>query len=205
MNQIITYRVASGGRLARGVRSPLAARRRRRRHHARGLPAAGRPGRRLARQSAARGRALRLPVRRAGLLAVLQFAAHRHHGHVRHLAADRRVARRDRRRRHDALRRARGGHGAAGGAASPSSPGWRKPGAIVNFISESVHDRLQVRRGAVPRQHATAEAVRRSRRARRASGRTAATSSSTWTKPTRASLDHRAAPRWRCSCSARCS
>ena len=58
-----------------------------------------------------------------------------------------------------------------------------KAGAIVNFISESVHDRLQVRRRAVPGQHAIAQAVRHSRRARQISGRTAAISSGTCTKP----------------------
>ena len=100
------------------------------------LPAG--PGRCLAGQPAARGRPVRLPVRRAGLLAVLQFAAHGHHGHLRHLPARRRVARRDRRRRHHPVRRAGGGHGPAGGAASPSSPGWPGRASIVNFISESV-------------------------------------------------------------------
>ena len=123
-----------------------------------------------------------------GLLAVLQLAAHRDHRHLRDLAAGRRVARRDRGRRPVALRRAGGRRRRCWWRSSRSSPGWSKAGAIVNFISESVMIGLQVRRGAVPRQHAAAEAVRLPRRARRFLGEQRRTSSGTWTKPIRPSL-----------------
>ena len=69
------------------LRPAMAAPRSRRRADARGLPAAGRARRCVAGRAAAGGRPLRVPVRRPGLLAVLQFAPHRHHGHVGHLAA----------------------------------------------------------------------------------------------------------------------
>ncbi len=103
-----------------------------------GVPAAGGAGRRLARQPAARGRPLRLPVRRAGLLAVLQFAPYRDHGDVGHLAAGRRLARRASRA---ATRRASARSPRAPrcwSRSSRSSPGWCGPAAMVNFISESV-------------------------------------------------------------------
>ena len=35
-----------------------------------------------------------------------------------------------------------------------------RAGSLVSFISETVHDRLQDRRGAAPREHAAAEALR---------------------------------------------
>ena len=64
-------------RWLRNYQPALVSRGPRRGHHARGVSAARGARRCLARQSAARGRALRLLVWRAGLLAVLQFAAHR--------------------------------------------------------------------------------------------------------------------------------
>ena len=71
--------------------------------------------RRLARRPASAGRALRVSLRRAGLLAVLQLAAHGDHRHLGDLAAGRRIARRACRRRPRPLRGARGVHGADGG------------------------------------------------------------------------------------------
>ena len=54
---------------------------------------------------------------------VLQLAAHRDQRHVRDLAAPRHLARRAGRRRRDALRRARLGHGPAGRCTRASPPG----------------------------------------------------------------------------------
>ena len=53
---------------------------------------------------------------------------------------------------------------------SLSSPGWRARARAVRFISESVMTGFKRRRRAAPRQHATTEALRRERRARRSSG-----------------------------------
>ena len=75
-----------GAALAADLRSVLAARRLYRRPHSGRLSAARRSGRCIAGQPAATGGPLRLPVLRAGLLAVLQFASHGHLGHLRHLA-----------------------------------------------------------------------------------------------------------------------
>ena len=106
------------------------------RRHARGVSAAGGDRRRLARRPAAAGGPLRVPVRRARVLAVLQLPADGHHRHLGDLAAGRRDARRDVGRRPGAPGHARRVHGADGRGAglrgvrrrapAPSSTSSRK-------------------------------------------------------------------------------
>ena len=135
--------------------------------------------RRVARRPAARGRPVRLPVLRAGVLAVLQLAPHGDHGHVGDLAAGRRVARRDRGRRPGALRGAGGVHRAAGRGARASWPGSLRARRGRQLHLRDGDGRLQGRRGAVPREHAAAEAVRHQGRRTAISGSAWATSSRT--------------------------
>jgi sulfate permease, SulP family len=78
-----------------------------------------------------------VPVRRAGLLAFLQFGAHNHHGHLRHLAVDRLDT-----GHHFGWRPSRFSALAAGTAILVgliAFIAWLiKAGSIINFISESV-------------------------------------------------------------------
>ena len=102
-----------GSLVDRVVRPGVAPARCRCRDHAGRVPATGRPRRRVARRAAAGSGALLVPVWRAGVLAVLQLAPDGRHRHVGDLAARRRLARRDRRRRPRAPRGARRRHGPA--------------------------------------------------------------------------------------------
>ena len=110
----------------------------RRRDHARGVSHAGGDRRRLARGPSARGRSVRMPVFRPGLLAVLQLEAHGHHRHVRAVAADRCIGRRIERRRSRASCGDGGRRGAAGGRASRVRAWLVRAGAVVSFFSETV-------------------------------------------------------------------
>ena len=84
-----------------------------------------------------RGRPVRVSVRRAGVLAVLQLQADGGHHDVGDLFVDRRDARRDIRRRSGAARRAGRVHRADGrGARVRRLP--VSAGAVVNFFSETV-------------------------------------------------------------------
>ena len=140
----------------------------------------------------------------SGLLAVLQFAAHGHHRHVRHFAARRRVARRDRRRRPGPVRRTRRGHGLARGAHRVhrlAGPGRRDR----ELHLRKRHGRVQVRRGALSRQHAIAEAVRHPRRARRFLGEQPALPRASRTRPIPRRSPSAASRCCRARCSARSS
>ena len=87
---------------------------------------------------AAAGRALRVPLLRTRLLAVLQLAADGHHRHVGAVAAGRRVGRPARRRRSGPARGARGVPGADGGGDRHRVRGWCGPGSAIGFFSETV-------------------------------------------------------------------
>ena len=130
---------------------------------------------------AAGGRPLRLPLLRAGVLALLQLAPHGDHRHVGDLAADRRVARRAER---DGDRHAHAALAACTallvGGDRVRSRGCSRRRVARQLRLRDRAGRLQGRRRAVPREHAAAEALR-------LQGRRTATSGSAWRTSSRTS------------------
>ena len=127
-----------GLRLLRDYPSGAPARRPGRRRHARRLPAARAPRRRVARRPAAEAGLYACLFSGLAVLAVLQFAAHGDHRHLGDLAAAglARWASSPAATRRASLRSPRLPRFSS--PRSPSSPGWRAPGCLVTFISETV-------------------------------------------------------------------